>query len=46
MEKDLVHVVLEGHVDPAGSVPDWIYNMVITETPLKIIRGIKNRLEK
>lgn len=44
--KDLVHVILEGYVDPAGSVPDWIYNMVITDTPLKIIRGIKERLEK
>jgi uncharacterized membrane protein len=43
--KDMVHVVLEGYVDPAGSVPDWIYNMVITDTPLKIIRGIKQRLE-
>ena len=44
--KDVVHCVLEGYVDPAGSVPDWIYNMVITETPLKIIRGIKHKLEK
>jgi len=44
--KGIVHVVLEGFVDPAGSVPDWIYNMVITETPLKIMRGIKLRLEK
>ena len=43
---DMVHAVLEGHVDPGGSVPDWIYNMVITDTPLKIIRGIKQRLEK
>jgi len=43
---DVVHAVLEGHVDPGGSVPDWIYNMVITETPLKIMRGIKQRLEK
>lgn len=44
--KDMVHVELEGYVDPGGSVPDWIYNMVITETPLKIMRGIKQRLEK
>jgi len=44
--KNVVHVELEGYVDPAGSVPDWIYNMVITDTPLKIIRGIKLRLEK
>jgi hypothetical protein len=44
--KNVVHVELEGYVDPAGAVPDWIYNMVITDTPLKIIRGIKQRLEK
>jgi hypothetical protein len=44
--KDMVHAVLEGHVDPGGSVPDWVYNMVITDTPLKIMRGIKARLEK
>lgn len=41
----IVHVELEGYVDPAGIVPDWIYNMVITDTPLKIMRGIKQRLE-
>lgn len=41
----VLHVVLEGYVDPAGSVPDWIYNMVITETPLKVMRGVKERLE-
>jgi hypothetical protein len=43
--KNLVHVVLEGYVDPAGAVPDWVYNMVITGTPLKIIGGIKQLLE-
>ena len=45
MGESLVHVTLEGYVDPGGSVPDWIYNMVITETPLKVIRGVKRRLE-
>ncbi|MCK9203378.1 MAG: START domain-containing protein [Bacteroidales bacterium] len=40
-----VHVILEGYVDPGGNVPDWLYNMVITDTPLKVIRGIKGRLE-
>lgn len=41
----VVHITLEGFVDPAGSVPAWLYNMVLTETPLKIIRGIKKRVE-
>jgi hypothetical protein len=43
--KNVVHVVLEGFVDPGGSIPDWVYNMVITGTPLKVIRGIKQRVE-
>jgi len=45
MNNGNIHVILEGFVDPAGSVPAWLYNMVITETPLKIIRGIKGRVE-
>ncbi|NCA75252.1 MAG: hypothetical protein EOM90_02860 [Alphaproteobacteria bacterium] len=40
-----VNAVLEGFVDPAGSVPAWLYNMVIVETPLKVMGGIKERLE-
>jgi hypothetical protein len=40
-----VHLTLEGFVDPAGNVPAWLYNMVITDTPLKIMRGIKKRVE-
>ena len=43
--KGMVHVVLEGYVDPAGSVPDWLYNMVITETPMKVIREVRKRVE-
>jgi hypothetical protein len=42
----LTHVVLEGFVDPAGSIPDWISNMLITDSPIKVISGIKERLEK
>jgi hypothetical protein len=44
--KDLAHVVLEGFVDPAGSIPDWLSNMVIVDSPLKVIGGVKQRLEK
>lgn len=41
----LVHITLEGFVDPGGSVPAWLYNMVITETPLKVIREVRKRVE-
>jgi len=40
-----VHAVLEGFVDPGGSVPAWLYNMVIVETPLSVMGGIKQRVE-
>jgi len=45
MGKGIIHVTLEGFVDPAGNVPAWLYNMVITETPYKVIHGIKGRVE-
>jgi hypothetical protein len=44
--KGMAHVVLEGYVDPAGSIPDWVSNMIINDSPLKVICGIKERLEK
>jgi hypothetical protein len=44
--KDITHVVLEGHVDPAGSIPDWLANMLIVDSPLGVIGGVKDRFEK
>jgi hypothetical protein len=36
----IIHVTLEGFADPAGSIPAWLYNMVITETPWKVIKSV------
>jgi hypothetical protein len=44
--KEMTHVVLEGFVDPAGSIPDWISNMLIVDSPLKAISGVRDRIEK
>jgi hypothetical protein len=33
-------------VDPAGSIPDWISNMVIVDSPYKVMSELKHRLEK
>jgi hypothetical protein len=41
VEEGLVHIILEGSVDPGGSVPAWLSNMVITETPYKVIRSVR-----
>lgn len=44
--KNSTHVELEGYADPAGHVPDWILNMLITDSPYKIIRGVKEIMER
>jgi uncharacterized membrane protein len=43
---EMTHVILEGFVDPAGTVPDWISNMLIIETPIKAISGLRERMSK
>jgi hypothetical protein len=46
INKNTVQGVLEGFVDPGGSVPSWLYNMVIVDTPLKVMRGMKKLVEE
>jgi hypothetical protein len=45
IHENTVHAVLEGYVDPGGNIPAWLYNMVIVETPLNVMGGIKARVE-
>ena len=42
--KEMTHVVLEGFVDPAGSIPDWISNMLIINSPVKAISGVREQI--
>ena len=44
--KEMTHVILEGFVDPAGSIPDWISNMLIIDSPFKTISGVREQMEK
>jgi hypothetical protein len=44
--KEMTHIVLEGYVDPAGTIPDWFSNMLIIESPIKAINGLKKRMER
>jgi hypothetical protein len=44
--KETSHVILEGYVDPAGNIPDWISNMLIVDSPIKIISGVRKNMEK
>jgi hypothetical protein len=40
-DNGIIHVVLEGSVDPGGNIPSWLVNMVITDTPLNIMRKVR-----
>ncbi len=44
--KDMTHVILEGFFDPMGAIPDWISNIVITNSPYKVITNLRNHVER
>jgi hypothetical protein len=41
----MTHIVLEGYVDPAGAIPNWISNMLIIESPIKAISGLREAMK-
>jgi len=44
-ENGMMHITLEGSVDPGGNIPAWLVNMVITDTPINIMRKVRNKVE-
>lgn len=36
----LVEMSYMGHVDPSGSLPSWLINMMLTDTPTKTLKNI------
>lgn len=45
VDRDHIRLILEGYADPAGNIPGWLYNMVITNTPLNMISDIRKRVQ-
>lgn len=45
LEEGKARVISEGFADPAGNTPAWLNNMVITDSPLKTLRKIREQLE-
>lgn len=46
LEDGLIRLTLEGFADPAGSVPAWITNMALTDSPVKSISEVRKRAEE
>ncbi len=45
LDKTHLKLILEGFADPAGSLPAWLINMVITDTPLNLMQDIQKKVE-
>ena len=45
LNNGMIHLTLEGFVDPAGSVPAWLYNMVLVDIPLRLLREVQKRVQ-
>jgi len=43
LENGLIHITLEGYIDPAGDVPAWLYNIVVVDIPLKLLREVREQ---
>lgn len=39
-----VKVVMSGHVDPGGNLPEWAVNMLIQESPLRTLANLKRMI--
>ncbi len=44
--KGMTHIVLDGFIDPAGNVPDWLSDLLIIGTPIKAISGLREAMGK
>jgi len=44
--KEMTHIELEGFVDPAGTIPSWISNMLIIEAPIKAISRLREAMRQ
>ena len=46
LDNGMIHISFEGYIDPAGAIPAWLYNMIVIETPLKLMREVQKRVRK
>jgi hypothetical protein len=43
LDNGMIHITLEGFIDPAGEVPAWLYNIVVVDIPLKLLKEVRER---
>jgi len=43
LDGGMIHITLEGFIDPAGDVPAWLYNIVVVDIPLRLLQEIRKK---
>lgn len=43
LKDNMIHITLEGYIDPAGDVPAWLYNIVVVDIPLRLLQKVRER---
>jgi hypothetical protein len=43
--ENLSNVVLEGYLDPVGNIPVWISNLLIIQSPVNSILGVRQQIQ-
>jgi hypothetical protein len=45
LNNGMIHLTLEGFIDPAGNIPAWLYNMIVVDTPHRLLREVQKRVK-
>lgn len=43
LENGMVHITLEGYIDPAGDLPAWLYNIVVVDIPERLLQSLRDQ---
>ncbi|MDD3320220.1 MAG: START domain-containing protein [Paludibacter sp.] len=46
LSKDITQVELEFYVSPAENLPDWLINMILIDSPINSINGLRAQFKK
>jgi hypothetical protein len=45
LDSGMIHITLEGFIDPSGEIPAWLYNMIVVDIPLRLLQEVKKRAQ-